>query len=250
VYLTLMTGVPAGLFAAAVFSGKTAAFCAALSLSVLCAVILAYGSFRVQSQIYVRTVNGWNRGDRRIALTFDDGPLPQTRDILDCLDARDIKGVFFCTGDHVAGLPDVAREIVKRGHEIGNHTLTHSAKAPFFSWKRIRREIEETEKRIMETTGTIPRFFRPPFGVTWPGLARALRTSGYTVIGWTFRTLDTRISDAEKLRARVVSKVRGGEILVFHDHTPRVAEKCAMIVDDLTAKGYSFVSLGRLIGKE
>lgn len=163
---------------------------------------------------------------RRILITIDDGPDPRdTPVLLDLLDAFQTKAVFFVIGEKVRRHPELAREIVRRGHELGNHTLTHPH--PTF-WcagpKRTRREIEGGSRAIEEATGVKPRWFRAPVGhrnwFTHP-IANEL---GMEVVAWRRRGFDAVETDVEKILRRVLNGCESGDIVLLHEATP-VAEK-------------------------
>lgn len=156
-------------------------------------------------------------------LTFDDGPHPDTTPaLLDLLDARGIKALFFLIGETASRHPDLVREIARRGHEIGNHTLTHP-QATFWCagpW-RTAREIRGCQDILAEITGTTPRYFRAPVGhrnlFTHP-VASAL---GLQVVGWTRRGFDADPSvPAATVIARIAPRLRHGDLVLLHDGHP------------------------------
>ena len=102
--------------------------------------------------------------EKKIVLTFDDGPHPkQTMQILDFLDRYGIKATFFMIGVNVESYPQVAHEVVARGHEVGNHTKTHSH-AIRIDDALLQTEIEQCEREVLAQTGKQCRLFRPPEG--------------------------------------------------------------------------------------
>jgi peptidoglycan/xylan/chitin deacetylase (PgdA/CDA1 family) len=161
-----------------------------------------------------------------ILITLDDGPDPRdTPMVLDLLDRYQSKAVFFMIGEKARAHPELVREVVQRGHEIGNHTLTHPA-ASFWCagpW-RTRREIAGCQQVIEEITGVKPRWFRAPVGhrnlFTHP-IAREL---GLQVMGWNRRGFDAVNADPERVLARISPKLTGGDIVLLHEATPVVGE--------------------------
>ncbi len=164
--------------------------------------------------------------DRRILVTIDDGPDPKdTPVLLDLLDRYEVKAVFFMIGEKIAAHPELAREVLRRGHEIGNHTMTHP-QASFWCagpW-RTRREIAECQRIIEETTGVPPRWFRVPVGhrnwFTHP-VAKSL---GLQVMAWNRRGFDAVETDAAKVLDRILTKLGPGDIVLTHEATPIAAE--------------------------
>ncbi len=152
---------------------------------------------------------------KAIALTFDDGPSESTPELLDLLEAHQARATFFVCGHHVRRLPQVARAIVERGHEIANHTETHAA-LYLKSRDAIRREVSEAQVAIAETTGVLPRLFRPPYGCRWPGLHGALDEHGLTNVMWSAIAGDWHLP-AEGIVQRLSPAVRPGAIFCLHD---------------------------------
>ena len=165
-------------------------------------------------------------GDRRILITIDDGPDPHdTPRLLDLLDEYQAKAVFFMIGEKVAAHPELAREVLRRGHKIGNHTLSHP-QATFWCagpW-RTRREIEECQRVIEQFTGVKPEWFRAPVGhrnlFTHP-IAAML---GMKVMAWNRRGFDAVEKDAEKVLARILPDLGSGDIVLMHEGTPIASE--------------------------
>ena len=162
------------------------------------------------------------KSDRGILITIDDGPDPHdTPMLLDLLDHHRTKAVFFMIGEKVRAHPDLACEVLRRGHEIGNHTLTHP-QASFWCagpW-RTRREILGCQEIIRETTGFTPRWFRAPVGhrnlFTHPVAARL----GLEVVAWSRRGFDAVEENADKVLGRILPDLAAGDIVLVHESTP------------------------------
>jgi peptidoglycan/xylan/chitin deacetylase (PgdA/CDA1 family) len=158
------------------------------------------------------------RGDRSrpaLALTFDDGPSESTPALLDILAEHGVRATFFMCGGNVRRCPAIARQVLARGHEIGNHTDSHP-RLYFRSPEFIYREIALAQETIAGITGAAPRLFRAPFGVRWFGLRRALRRLDllgvmWTVIGHDWRWPGPRVSSL------LVKRAANGAILCLHD---------------------------------
>jgi peptidoglycan/xylan/chitin deacetylase (PgdA/CDA1 family) len=160
--------------------------------------------------------------DGRILITIDDGPDPHdTPRLLDLLDEHHAKAVFFMIGEKVEAHPELAREVLRRGHEIGNHTM-HHPQAGFWCagpW-RTRREIEDCQRVIERVAGYKPRLFRAPVGhrnlFTHP-VAAAL---GLEVMAWSRRGFDAVETDADKVLTRILKNLGAGDIVLLHEATP------------------------------
>lgn len=188
-----------------------------------------------------------------IALTYDDGPSRSTAQILDLLDLYSAKATFFQCGVHVARLPDLAREVLSRGHEIGNHTYDHPNLA-FQSRQVIRGQIARTQSIIAGTTGIQPRWFRAPYGVRWPGLGQIQRDLGLTNVMWTVIGKDWK-HDGPEVASRISRKVSNGGIVCLHDGRELMAdpditstiEATRQLLPLLQSRGYRFVTISELL---
>jgi len=193
---------------------------------------------------------------RAVALTFDDGPSPATRQVLDILDAYHIRATFFFIGKNAAAWPDLAREAQRRGHAIGNHTWSHPLLAPVESVRAIDAEIERASDSIQRTAGVSPAFFRPPHGWRSPLMMRECRRRGLTVVTWTIDAEDWKGIPPDELVARVVRSVRPGSIILLHDgrgtalmpDAHNTVEALPRIIEGLANRGYHFVTVPDLIG--
>ena len=153
-----------------------------------------------------------------VAITIDDGPHPvATPRVLDILDEYDAKATFFCIGEHVLNCPDIAQEIVRRGHRIENHSMhhLHTFSVPFVG--RLRREVIAAQDAIYKTTGQLPRFFRAPAGLRNFLLDRVLQRSDLQLASWTRRGFDTVDTDAVTVVKRLVTELKPRDILLMHD---------------------------------
>jgi len=165
-------------------------------------------------------------GDSEIFITIDDGPDPHdTPVLLELLDRHQTKALFFMIGEKVREHPELAREVVRRGHEIGNHTMTHPQGSFWCAgpW-RTRREIEECQKTIREITGREPRWFRAPVGHRNLFTHPVTNALGLRVMAWNRRGFDAVEKDAGKALARILPDLGGGDIVLLHEATP-IAEK-------------------------
>ncbi len=168
-----------------------------------------------------------------ILITLDDGPDPHnTPALLNLLDRYQTKAIFFMIGEKVRAHPELAREVVRRGHEIGNHTLTHPqasfwCASPWRTW----REIAGCQQVIHEVTGTKPRLFRAPVGhrnfFTHP-VASAL---GMKIIAWNRRGYDAGQKDPAKVLAKILPQLSHGDIVLLHEATPIAEEVLARVLE-------------------
>jgi len=147
-----------------------------------------------------------------VYLTFDDGPHPEiTPKVLALLAAYQAKATFFCVGDNVSKYPAVYQQIVKQGHEVGNHTFNHL--------KGWRTQDQVYLANVAQARQFIDsKLFRPPYGRITKTQSKCLLKDGYKIIMWTVLSgdFDTQIS-GKRCYQNIVSKLKMGDIIVFHD---------------------------------
>jgi peptidoglycan/xylan/chitin deacetylase (PgdA/CDA1 family) len=197
---------------------------------------------------------GPQRGDfatqnREVWLTIDDGPDPvDTPMILDALSRHGARATFFVIGEKARRHPALVHEIVRRGHAVGNHSLTH----PHMSFwrlgpRRLDREVGECSAAVEELTGKRPGFFRAPTGMRNCFLHPVLRRRVLELVCWTVRGLDGRDTDPAAIVGRIRRGVRPGAIILMHEshrtiEGESVAARCIpRVLAELTAEGYRFV---------
>jgi len=155
-------------------------------------------------------------GDRQsIALTFDDGPSESTPRVLETLARYGARATFFQCGNNVRRLPSIARQVIEAGHEIGNHSYSHSAlylRSPEF----IYNELSTAQQVIQAECGVTPHLFRAPFGVRWFGLRSAQDKLGLLGVMWSVIGLDWKWQ-AQQVTERLLSRSRAGAIVCLHD---------------------------------
>lgn len=172
-------------------------------------------------------------------LTIDDGPDPETTPrLLELLDEHGAKATFFLIGERAERHPELAREIVARGHRVGNHTASHP-RASFWGAGpvRTRREIEEGSRMIEAASGVVPRWFRAPVGHSNYFTHPVCDEAGLRVIGWTRRGFDGVSEDVPAILRRLMSGLQRGYILVMHDATPVAGEVLAGVLERVGKAG-------------
>ena len=193
-------------------------------------------------------------GERRVALTFDDGPDPRyTPKILEILKQYQVKACFFVTGSKVRAHPELARQIIRDGHEIGNHGFKHKA-VWLLGPVATTREIVETNRSVKEHTGQMIRYYRPAWGLFNLFSICYYRLKGLKVVLWTYMSWDwTKRATSESITRKALSRIRDGAILIFHDgdFTPgaakggpaKVAAALPVILEELKQKELRVVTL-------
>lgn len=181
-----------------------------------------------------------------IAITIDDGPdaliTPQVLNILDRFGA---KATFFCIGERVAAHADIARDIVRRGHHIENHTQHHSMRFSTLGPPAMRREIRQAQDTIAAVVGETPRYFRAPAGLRNPFLESVLAAEAVQLVSWTRRGFDTVTNDPKVVLARLTRNMRAGDILLLHDgHGALTSDGSAVILKVLPELLAAFTAAG------
>ena len=188
-----------------------------------------------------------------MALTFDDGPSESTPVLLRLLAEHNVPATFFQCGANIERLPEVAREVVRGGHEIGNHSQTHP-KFCFRSPSFIREELTRAQAVIENASGVTPALFRAPFGVRWPGMRAAQQNLRLMGVMWTVIGCDWKL-DARSIVRRVLPKIDNGAIVCLHDGrelqtSPDVGntiEAVRRLIPILKAEGYRLETVSQLL---
>jgi len=213
-------------------------------------IVQAYGSAVLSAQFFMPVK--W-RGDHpnSIALTFDDGPVPgKTEKILEILASRNVPAAFFCIGNRVTDNPELTRKIYDAGHLIGNHSYWHRPTFDLQSAGKIGKELRETDASIRQATGVKPNLFRPPYGVSNPLLAMAVKRGGYTSVGWSIRSFDTVIRDGDRLKKRITRSLKGGDVILLHDYSNTTLEILPALLDHIAAVGLKIVRVDELLNQK
>jgi peptidoglycan/xylan/chitin deacetylase (PgdA/CDA1 family) len=156
--------------------------------------------------------------DGTVAITIDDGPDPQvTGPVLDILDAHGARATFFCLGERVMHHASLAREILARGHEIGNHSYRHLKRFSLLGPAALADEVLRAQQAIGAVTGCEPRFFRAPAGLRNVFLEPLLARHNLRLVSWTRRGFDTVNAQPRQVLARLTRGLRAGDILLLHD---------------------------------
>lgn len=179
---------------------------------------------------------------KEIWLTIDDGPTDDTVALLDLFDSRHVKATFFVKGRLAEKQPDLIREVVRRGHAVGNHSQTHPS-ASFWCLlpSQVAREIDECSGALTDLTGRDIRLFRAPVGMKNPAVHPALRARGMTLVGWTVRGFDTTTDDPDVVLQRLLPRLSPGAIIVLHQGRPASVRIITRVIDGLQERGYAFV---------
>jgi peptidoglycan-N-acetylglucosamine deacetylase len=204
--------------------------------------LIVYPTLRPNVQWLGPVVTRFTTSRNEVWLTVDDGPTDDTLEVLDLFDRLHVRATFFVKGILAEGRPDLAAQILARGHTLANHTQTHPGGSYWCSLPgRIGAEIDACNRVLTSITGVAPRWFRAPVGMKNPAVHPALKRRGMRLIGWTARGFDAVVGDPKQVLERILPSVSPGAIIVLHqgrEHSLRVLET---VVVALMERGYSFV---------
>ncbi|SMH58470.1 polysaccharide deacetylase family protein [Azospirillum agricola] len=176
------------------------------------------------------------------ALTFDDGPhRTVTRQVLDVLNREGVRATYFPVGKIAQNQGDLIRDFIAGGHEIGNHSLTHSDLRAMDA-EGQRYEIAETN-RILREFGANPVLFRPPYGRYSDELLAIARDERMGSVLWTVDTRDWKVRNADKIVQHIKTAGGTGNVFLMHSTYPTTAQALPRVIAELRAKGCEFVTL-------
>ncbi len=248
-----IAGIAALALSGALLFFRPAAAVIPLGLFVLVCVA---ASFLPRAGFFLPVISRGGGDGKRVALTFDDGPDPAvTPLLLDLLGRYRLTAAFFVTGQNTDRYPALVREILHRGHDVGNHSYRHDPLLMLRSRARLADEICRTQD-LLAPFGIRPLAFRPPVGVTNPRLPGILRELGMECVTFSCRACDFGNRRIGGLARTILGNVHPGAIVLLHDVSPRdsgrIAEWLAAVEEIIRAlgeKGYEIVPLPDLIGR-
>ena len=219
-------------------------------VSILFLAHLVYCSANICSHAYIKTFCKGDTKEKKIAITFDDGPDPDyTDEVLKILDEFKVKATFFCIGKNIMDNQDIIKKIDIQGHLIGNHTWSHERWFDLYPTVKMKQEIEKTNQLITDTIGKTTKLFRPPYGVTNPSLRKAIKDFNFNTIGWSIRSLDT-VNSAEQTIKRVKKQLSPGSIILFHDNREHIGKILKSFLEYAVSENYQIVPLNELLNIE
>ncbi|WP_263730563.1 polysaccharide deacetylase family protein [Cellulomonas sp. SG140] len=181
-----------------------------------------------------------------VALTFDDGPGPDTGRLLDELAARAVHATFFVVGRQIAKEPGAVAREVAAGHVVGNHTWDH-AMLPSLSDEALAAELDTTSQAIVAEGAPAPTLARPPYGSLSPSVTQAFASRGMAGVLWDVDTEDWKNRDAGVTTERALAGAHPGAIILMHDIHPSTVDAVPGLVDALRARGFTLVTVPQLL---
>ena len=191
---------------------------------------------------------------KRIALTFDDGPDPRfTEDVLNVLNQYNVSGTFFLMGSRAIAYPEIVERINNEGHVIGNHTYFHPNLVKEADIPTLEREVTRTENTLNDIIDYRTSLFRPPYGFLYNELVEKLAEMQYLIIGWSVDSLDWEEDPPEVIASNVLDNVHPGAIILMHDGADWDGDRTntiaalRQIIPALQKQGYEFVTVPELL---
>ena len=211
-------------------------------------IYLVFSIFSISHSLFLHSLCRVKVKEKLVFLSFDDGPSDEfTPGILDILKAGNIKATFFCTGFNALSHPELLKRMIKEGHQVGNHTFSHDWRLLLKGSKRLEADILHADKAFTSILDEEIQIFRPPYGVTNPALARAVKKFKLYSIGWDIRSLDTMKKDPEHLKKRIIKRLRPGSIILLHDNRNITGQILSDLVDGIVSNGYKIVPLNAFL---
>jgi len=223
----------------------------------IAASVAGYQSMAPTGQWYGRTFTGLKPGARQLGLTYDDGPNdPHTLRLLEVLARHNVKATFFVIGRYLKQRPDIARELVRAGHIVGNHTFSHP-NLIFASARQTAMQLRDCEQALTDAVGEHSRLFRPPFGGRRPATLKIARALGLEPVMWNVTGWDWKGKPSEYLERKVIQQIRGGDVVLLHDgsHAAFGADRSQTVVATerlitrYKSEGYEFVTIPEMMEK-
>ena len=217
---------------------------------------LYYATYSVRSQWLGRTYWHGRRDSNAVALTFDDGPSPDTERILDVLAEHHLSAAFFMVGRQVESFPGIARRVFAEGHEVGNHSYSHPL-CLFQPASKTLDQVKRAQDVIAETIGVKPNLARPPYGVRTPAYFGATRALDLHTVQWDVAGFDWKAHSPSQIADNVLRKVRAGSIILLHDgdsagkqNRKNTVQALPLIIKGLRERDLQIAPLSRLLPEE
>ncbi|WP_406319162.1 polysaccharide deacetylase family protein [Streptosporangium sp. NBC_01639] len=182
-----------------------------------------------------------------VALTYDDGPGPETGRLLDILAHKGARATFFVVGSNATAHPELLRRMRQEGHLVANHTWSHRDLTAM-PISKIADQLNRGQYAITQAIWQVPTLVRPPYGASDPQVASVARGLGLSVVRWNVDADDLRPTDPKVIADRAVSGARPGAIILMHDVHGSTVDATPEILRRLQAKGYTLVTVPELYG--
>lgn len=188
-----------------------------------------------------------DRSEKVVSISFDASwGADKTIPILDILDQYNVKTTFFLVGGWVDKYPDMLKEIVARGHEIGNHSDTH-AHMNQLNEQSIRKELQDMSAKVEALTGIRPSLFRPPYGEYNDKVISVARAEGYEAVQWSIDSLDWKDRGTQDIIKQCTHRVDNGDIVLFHNDSKDIVNALPTVIQHYQSLGYSIIPVSEIL---
>lgn len=228
-------------------SGAAGAPIVKLALSLINPLLASDFQIAMETMEPSKPVSPGDPNAKRIALTFDDGPHPKvTEQILNTLDKYHAKATFFMLGSRVKHYPNIARDVLARGHEIGNHSWNHPVltKMPM---DQVLKEYTSTANEIELAINQGATVFRPPYGATNDDINAKIPVP---VVLWSIDTLDWKHRNSQLLLTYIKKNMHNNAIVLMHDIHQSTADGLDAVLAYLQSEGYEFVTVSEILDRK
>ncbi len=192
----------------------------------------------------IRRVNGVNN---LVAITFDDGPIPQmTAQYLAVLDEFNVRATFFMVGQNINQYPELAGKVLRYGSEIGSHSWRH-ARLDKLTADEISEDLSLAEYQVQINLGQQVNLFRPPYGIRNDTILAVAKELSYQVIIWDVDPRDWEDPPPEYIVASVLGQVQPGSIILLHEGHPNTLKALPVIIQKLRERGLEPVTVSELL---
>lgn len=219
-------------------------------------LITFWAPFLPRFSYFLPILSRGRKDEKKVSLTFDDGPDPDvTPGLLDLLDEYNIKAAFFVSGQKAEDHGHIIKDMLRRGHSIGNHTYSHDPFIMLKSQDSLRQEVRRVQQ-VLSSHGIRPLAFRPPVGIVSPRLWRVLLETGMYCITFSNRPRDFGNRRIGPLAQRVLKKIKKGDIILLHDRpgkdsasTQQWFDEIRLMIEGILQRGIEIVPLRELTGR-
>ncbi len=188
--------------------------------------------------------------EKKVAISFDCAwGVEYTDKLLEIMKEENVPCTFFMVEFWTEKYPEYVKKIDEHGHEIGTHSATHPEMSKL-NKSAIEKELTTSSEAISSVTGKKVELFRPPYGDYNDLLIETAQSMGLYTIQWDVDSLDWKNLSASEIEKRVVSRVKNGSIVLFHNNGLHTAEALPGVIKSLKSQGYEFVRIGDLIYRD
>lgn len=227
-----------------IFAAVVTALCVALAFFVIQLVPRGIAAAAAKKELPIYCVD---RTEKIASLSFDAAwGAEDTPTLIRILNEHHVHATFFVVGQWVDKYPDAVKALSDAGNEVMNHSDTHPH-MPSLSREAMQAQVSQCDQKIEKITGKKPTLFRPPYGDYNNTVIETLRGMDHDVIQWDVDSLDWKGISADAIQKRVLSKVRPGSIVLFHNAALHTPEALPGIIDSLQKDGYQLVPISQLI---